>query len=78
MKYEYTYEYTDTFGGEANYCWVRRGRVKASSLLGAARIAKRELGLNGVRCRVDTFGDMNAYYPQGSCTVLFVSEQDLF
>ena len=23
----YTYEYTDTFGGEANYCWVKRGTV---------------------------------------------------
>lgn len=23
----YSYEYTDTFSGEANYCWVRRGKV---------------------------------------------------
>lgn len=23
----YEYEYTDTFAGEANYCWVKRGKV---------------------------------------------------
>ena len=23
----YTYEYTDTFSGEANYSWVKRGKV---------------------------------------------------
>ena len=23
----FEYEYTDTFGGEANYCWVKRGKV---------------------------------------------------
>jgi hypothetical protein len=23
----YEYEYTDTFGGEANYSWVKRGKV---------------------------------------------------
>ncbi len=24
---EYNIEYTDTFGGEANYCWVKRASV---------------------------------------------------
>ena len=24
---KYQYEYTDTLGGEANYCWVKRGFV---------------------------------------------------
>lgn len=23
----FDYEYTDTFAGEANYCWVKRGKV---------------------------------------------------
>lgn len=27
MAHTYTYEYTDTFGGEANYAWVKRGKV---------------------------------------------------
>ena len=29
-------EVTDTFGGEANYCWVKRFKVTAKSELGAA------------------------------------------
>ena len=29
---KYKYEYTDTFAGEANYCWVRRGVVSVAEL----------------------------------------------
>ena len=29
----YKYEYTDTFGGEANYCWVKRGTVSVPELV---------------------------------------------
>jgi hypothetical protein len=25
--HKFTYEYTDTLGGDANYCWVKRGAV---------------------------------------------------
>ncbi len=28
----YSYEYTDTFAGEANYCWVKRGKVNVPEL----------------------------------------------
>jgi len=28
----YDYEYTDTFSGEANYCWVKRGKVSVPEL----------------------------------------------
>jgi len=28
----YEYEYTDTFCGEANYCWVKRGKVHVPEL----------------------------------------------
>jgi hypothetical protein len=28
----YEYEYTDTFAGEANYCWVKRGTVTVPDL----------------------------------------------
>lgn len=28
----YQIEYTDTFGGEANYCWVKRARVAMPEL----------------------------------------------
>lgn len=29
----YEYEYTDTFGGDANYCWVKRGKVRVPDLV---------------------------------------------
>lgn len=28
----FSYEYTDTFAGEANYCWARRGYVHVPEL----------------------------------------------
>ena len=37
-------EVTDTFGGEANYCWVKRFKVTAKSELGAIRKVSREMG----------------------------------
>ena len=54
MSNVYEYEYTDTFAGEANYCWVRRGKVTMPELTHygydgstnysrAERIANREL-----------------------------------
>lgn len=54
MSNTYQYEYTDTFAGEANYCWVKRGKVSMPELTHygydgsqgytrANRIEKREL-----------------------------------
>jgi hypothetical protein len=34
----YYIEVTDTFGGETNYCWIRRYAVRASSERGAMRV----------------------------------------
>lgn len=69
----YQYEYTDTFGGEANYCWVNRGMVYATSLKQAARKARAELGLTGIKGDIKwNLGDDMAWIPRGSCTVLFV------
>ena len=36
-KHTYFIEMTDTFGGEANYCWVNRFIVSASTPRGAMR-----------------------------------------
>ena len=30
--HKFTYEYTDTFGGDANYSWIKRGTVYAPEL----------------------------------------------
>jgi hypothetical protein len=69
-------ELTDTFGGEANYSWVRRGSFTVpenASDLSIIRKAKKLMDMNGVACRKESFGDMWAFYPIGSCVVLFVS-----
>lgn len=70
----YRAEYTDTFGGEANYAWVRRVEWRApdtASNRALIRRAKRELGIGG-RHRVEDFGDCLAIYPRNTCTVLFI------
>lgn len=38
QKTIYYIEVTDTFGGECNYCWIRKYAVKASSERGAIRV----------------------------------------
>ena len=32
MAHTYNVEYTDTYGGEANYCWVKRATVSVPEL----------------------------------------------
>jgi hypothetical protein len=44
MKH-YFVEITDTYGGEANYSWVTRHKVRASSERGALIRINRESGL---------------------------------
>lgn len=69
----FEYEYTDTFAGEANYSWVKRGTVKAKNFKHAMRLAKKELQMSGVRGKRESFGDTVKFTPFGSCTVLFIS-----
>lgn len=66
------YAYTDTFGGEANYSWVRRGTVEAETELGCIRKAKAAVGLNGVPCKRSEYGDVIDLRPHGCCTVLSI------
>lgn len=43
-------ELTDTFGGEANYCWVKRASFKVNANASDAAVirrAKAELGIGG-------------------------------
>jgi hypothetical protein len=72
---KFNVEYTDTFGGESNYSWVRRATIEAPdnaprSLI--MRRAKKALGLSGLRGRLNDFGDMIDFRPYGCCTVLFI------
>jgi hypothetical protein len=88
----YRWEFTDTFGGEANYCWVRRGIIRCEHRRSdgdqyspeawrkrrarVAKAARREAGLTGERSSRSDYGDM-IRYDQG-CTVLFVELGEFF
>lgn len=69
-------EYTDTFGGEANYCWVKRETLTLPVGITDAAImrrAKAAMGLTGVRGRTESYGDGFRFVPYRSCTVMFVT-----
>jgi len=72
------WEMTDTYGGESNYSWVKRGKIECKpgedySDLAAVRRVKRAIGWSGIRCRVDNYGDTIALYPVGVCQVCFIN-----
>ena len=72
-------EVTDTFGGEANYSWVKRFTIPSKldeSKLATIRRAKKAAGLNGVRCNTSDYGDSWRLDIRGACVVCFVSWVD--
>lgn len=73
-------EVTDTFGGEANYCWVKRGVTRAKSRRGLIEAAKKLAGWTGwCRVRVECWGDTLVVRPtasSGVCQIAFVTWRD--
>lgn len=67
MKTKYTFEVTDTFCGEVNYCWKREHVIEAKSLHGALCILSRIEGLNfrSVGC--------DRYDAKGACICAFLA-----
>jgi hypothetical protein len=72
----YHVECTDTYGGEANYCWVRRFAVRASSFSGAARVAARHLGYSGRIVCDGQWGAGGRWNVRGQPVCFFVSWPD--
>ena len=77
----YAVEVTDTFGGEANYCWVRRYAVDGTSAKAAqlVRRAKKAAGWSGMRTVTDSHGDGFTVRPVGRrapCWIMFINWQD--
>jgi len=73
---KFAVEYTDTFGGNANYSWVDRKIIEVpedASDLTVVRRAKAAVGLSGVPCRREDFGGEFVLYPYGICTVCFIN-----
>ena len=69
-------ELTDTFGGAANYSWVRRADLELPDTATPRQqitAAKAALGLTGCRCVKSDLGDLIELRPSGSCTVAFIS-----
>jgi len=69
-------EVTDTFGGEANYSWVRRFELRGlegKSDIAIIRRVKRELGWSGIKCRTEKYGDSISIWPIGICNVCFIT-----
>jgi hypothetical protein len=72
-------EYTDTFGGEANYGWLRTASFMAlpdasTSLL--IRRAKKALNMSGWPTRTVDTGDTLVLHPRdGACVVMFINAE---
>ena len=63
-------EVTDTFGGEANYCWVKRGTTRANTRRGIVAAIKKLAGWDGwFRVNVEEHGDMYVVRPAASSGV---------
>jgi hypothetical protein len=73
------YEITDTFSGEANYSWVKRGSIVANSSvsdLAIVRRVKKAIGWNGLKCHTENHGDMIALYPRNMAMVCFITYRE--
>ena len=73
---KYTIEYTDTFGGEANYSRVKRESFEVEGAVFdniMVRKLKRMINLSGVNCKREDLGEMIKLTPYGSNTVAFIT-----
>lgn len=69
---KYRVEYTDTFGGEANYSWVRRATIEATSPRSAITKAKAEFGITLPHRIIYRDSDEIRLDFRGSCTCMFL------
>jgi hypothetical protein len=68
-------EFTDTFGGDANYSWVRRAEIDADGL-SEAQIVRRlraAVGLNGARGIREEWQDTIAYRWPSRALIAFIT-----
>jgi len=72
--YLWSVEITDTFGGEANYSWVRRYELVATTPRGAMRRLSNQYG--GSWSFDYSTGDLTRYNQNGACVCAFVQLAD--
>jgi len=69
-------EVTDTYGGEANYSWVHKYLVKATTMRGAISVVSKYEGFAG-RLKVDgNYGDMTRHNVSGAAICIFTQYAD--
>ena len=68
-------EMTDTFGGEANYCWVKRASFPCDGLTDRQIVlrAKAAMGYSGYRTDNQNYGDEMRLDFRGMNQVIFIS-----
>lgn len=63
-------EVTDTYGGEANYCWVKRATTNATSRRSIIKAVKDVAGWTGwCRVKVEEWGETMVIRPTNSSGV---------
>ena len=67
-------EFTDTHGGQPNYSWVTRHKVKASSPIGVIRKVNRVMGVQFKR--EYNYGEYVRYNSKSGATCAFVEHWD--
>lgn len=76
----YNIEVTDTYGGEANYCWVKRGKTSGTTRRRMIKDVKDLAGWTGwCRVKVESYGDMTVVRPvstSGICQIAFVTAEE--
>ncbi len=69
-------EMTDTFGGQANYSWVKRETIELAATATKAqivRLAKKVMGVSSERHRTVDEGDSYRLSFDNQCKVMFIS-----
>ena len=69
----YNVEMTDTFGGEANYCWATRDQIEANSLKQAITRFKKKHGVNVKHKLKYDSGDFRRVDLVDACVCIFAS-----
>lgn len=76
---KFNVELTDTFGGEANYSWVKQTTIEVpdgASELTIVREAKAAIGLTGVKCEREVYDGEITLRPRKACIVAFITSAE--
>lgn len=73
MKKIFNIEMTDTFCGEANYSWITRKTIVASSARGAVCIVAKDTGISWHK--VWDYDGVVRYDSKSGATCMFIEEQ---